>query len=58
MPSKRTSGKAKAKQVSGQARKPSKSLQAGLYARVSTLDQPTLTSQYANAIPLRGQIFT
>ena len=42
---KRTSGKAKTKQVFGHARKPAKMLRAGLYARVSTLDQQTLPMQ-------------
>lgn len=45
MPAKRTSGKAKTKRVFGQARKPAKMLRAGLYARVSTLDQQTLPLQ-------------
>jgi DNA invertase Pin-like site-specific DNA recombinase len=45
MPAKRTSGKAKTKQVFGHARKPAKMLRAGLYARVSTLDQQTLPMQ-------------
>jgi putative DNA-invertase from lambdoid prophage Rac len=45
MPVKRTSDTAKAKQVFGQSRKPSKMLRAGLYARVSTLDQQTLPMQ-------------
>jgi putative DNA-invertase from lambdoid prophage Rac len=45
MPAKRTSGRAKTKQVFGQSRKPAKMLRAGLYARVSTLDQQTLTMQ-------------
>ena len=45
MPAKRTSGKAKNKDVFGQARKPAKMFRAGLYARVSTLDQQTLPMQ-------------
>jgi putative DNA-invertase from lambdoid prophage Rac len=45
MPVKRASGKAKTKQVFGHARKPAKMLRAGLYARVSTLDQQTLPMQ-------------
>jgi putative DNA-invertase from lambdoid prophage Rac len=45
MPIKRTSGKAKTKQVFGQSRRPSRMLRAGLYARVSTLDQQTLPMQ-------------
>ena len=45
MPVKRTSGKAKTKDVFGQSRKPAKMLRAGLYARVSTLDQQTLPMQ-------------
>jgi putative DNA-invertase from lambdoid prophage Rac len=45
MPAKRTSEKAETKQVFGQLRKPSKMLRAGLYARVSTLDQQTLPMQ-------------
>jgi DNA invertase Pin-like site-specific DNA recombinase len=45
MPVKRTSGKAKTKDVFGQSRKPSKMLRAALYARVSTLDQQTLPMQ-------------
>ena len=45
MPVKRTAGKAKTKQVFGQLRNPAKMLRAGLYARVSTLDQQTLPMQ-------------
>jgi putative DNA-invertase from lambdoid prophage Rac len=45
MPAKRTSGKTKTKQVFGQARKPARRLRAGLYSRVSTLDQQTLPMQ-------------
>jgi putative DNA-invertase from lambdoid prophage Rac len=45
MPVKRTSGKAKTERVFGQSRKPAKMLRAGLYARVSTLDQQTLPLQ-------------
>jgi DNA invertase Pin-like site-specific DNA recombinase len=45
MPAKRTSAKVKTKQVFGQARKQPKMFRAGLYARVSTLDQQTLPMQ-------------
>jgi DNA invertase Pin-like site-specific DNA recombinase len=45
MPVKRTSAKAKTKQVFGHARKPAKMFRAALYARVSTLDQQTLPMQ-------------
>lgn len=45
MPAKRTSPKSKSKRVFGQPRKPAKILRAGLYARVSTLDQQTLPMQ-------------
>jgi predicted site-specific integrase-resolvase len=45
MPVKRTSGKAKTKRVLGQPHKQSKMFRAGLYARVSTLDQQTLPLQ-------------
>jgi putative DNA-invertase from lambdoid prophage Rac len=45
MPVKRTADKAKSKQVFGQARKTAKMFRAGLYARVSTLDQQTLPMQ-------------
>ena len=45
MPVNRTSGKAKSDRVFGQAQKASKMLRAGLYARVSTLDQQTLPMQ-------------
>lgn len=45
MPAKRTVPKPKSKKVFGQARKPAKMLRAGLYARVSTLDQQTLPKQ-------------
>src|SRR5665213_2464304 len=45
MPVKRTSGKPKTKQVFGHVRKAAKMLRAGLYARVSTLDQQTLPMQ-------------
>lgn len=45
MPVKRTPKQAKSKRVFGQARKPAKMLRAGLYARVSTLDQQTLPMQ-------------
>jgi len=42
---KRASQKAKSGNVFGQARKPTKMLRAGLYARVSTNDQQTLAMQ-------------
>src|ERR1700690_1146330 len=45
MPAKRAFPKAKSGNVFGQARKPSKMLRAGLYARVSTSDQQTLAMQ-------------
>ena len=45
MPVKRTSSKAKTKDVFGQSRKPAEMLRAGLYARVSTLDRQTLPMQ-------------
>jgi DNA invertase Pin-like site-specific DNA recombinase len=45
MPVKGTSDNAKTRRVFGQSRKPSKMLRAGLYARVSTLDQQTLPMQ-------------
>jgi DNA invertase Pin-like site-specific DNA recombinase len=45
MPAKRTFSKAKTKDVFGHLRKPEKMLRAGLYARVSTLDQQTLPMQ-------------
>ena len=45
MPVKRTSKEAKSKRVFGHARKQQKMLRAGLYARVSTLDQQTLPLQ-------------
>jgi predicted site-specific integrase-resolvase len=45
MPVKRTSGKAKTKDVFGHAHKPAKMLRATLYARVSTLDHQTLPMQ-------------
>lgn len=45
MPAKRTIPKSKSKRVFGQSRKPVKMLRAGLYARVSTLDQQTLPPQ-------------
>jgi DNA invertase Pin-like site-specific DNA recombinase len=45
MPVKRTSAKAKTKDVFGHPRKPPKMLRAALYARVSTLDQQTLPMQ-------------
>jgi len=42
---KRASAKSKSDNVFGQARKSSKMLRAGLYARVSTTDQQTLSMQ-------------
>src|SRR5437899_8149588 len=45
MPIKRASPKAKSNNVFGQARRPAKMFRAGLYARVSTNDQQTLTMQ-------------
>jgi DNA invertase Pin-like site-specific DNA recombinase len=45
MPAKHAFTKAKSGNVFGQARKPSKMLRAGLYARVSTSDQQTLAMQ-------------
>jgi putative DNA-invertase from lambdoid prophage Rac len=45
MPVKRTSNEAKSNRVFGQPRKPAKMFRAGLYARVSTLDQQTLPMQ-------------
>ena len=45
MPGKRTIPNSKSKRVFGQSRKPAKMLRAGLYARVSTLDQQTLPMQ-------------
>src|SRR5437763_4775340 len=45
MPIKRSSPKAKSHNVFGQARKPVKMFRAGLYARVSTNDQQTLSMQ-------------
>src|SRR3954454_17633727 len=45
MPAKRNFPKAKSDNVFGQARKPSKLFRAGLYARVSTNDQQTLSMQ-------------
>jgi putative DNA-invertase from lambdoid prophage Rac len=45
MPAKRTIPESKSKRVFGQSRKPAKMLRAGLYARVSTLDQQTLPMQ-------------
>jgi DNA invertase Pin-like site-specific DNA recombinase len=45
MPAKRTIPEPKSKRVFGQSRKPGKMLRAGLYARVSTLDQQTLPMQ-------------
>jgi predicted site-specific integrase-resolvase len=45
MPRKRSFQKAESDHVFGQARKPVKMLRAGLYARVSTNDQQTLTMQ-------------
>ena len=45
MPANQAFPKAKSGNVFGQARKPSKMLRAGLYARVSTSDQQTLAMQ-------------
>ncbi|MBM3757161.1 MAG: helix-turn-helix domain-containing protein [Acidobacteria bacterium] len=45
MPAKRKIPESKSKRVFGQSRKPVKTLRAGLYARVSTLDQQTLPMQ-------------
>jgi hypothetical protein len=45
MPVKRTSKEAKSNKVFGQPRKQPKMFRAGLYARVSTLDQQTLPMQ-------------
>jgi len=45
MPAKPPSEKAKSPRVFGHARKPGKMFRAGLYARVSTNDQQTLTMQ-------------
>lgn len=45
MPLKRASRKAKSSRVFGQRRKPPKMFRAGLYARVSTHDQQTLSMQ-------------
>ena len=45
MPAKRTYEEAKSQRVFGQTRKPPKMFRAGLYARVSTLDQQTLPMQ-------------
>jgi DNA invertase Pin-like site-specific DNA recombinase len=45
MPVKRTSRKAKSKDVFGQPRRQLKMLRAGLYARISTNDQQTLAMQ-------------
>src|SRR5579872_3919112 len=45
MPRKRASAKSKFDHVFGQARKPAKMFRAGLYARVSTNDQQTLSMQ-------------
>jgi putative DNA-invertase from lambdoid prophage Rac len=45
MPAKRTFPKAKSDNVFGQARKSAKMFRAGLYARVSTNDQQTLSMQ-------------
>jgi len=45
MPAKRTVPESKSKRVLGQSRKRVKMLRAGLYARVSTLDQQTLPMQ-------------
>jgi putative DNA-invertase from lambdoid prophage Rac len=45
MPAKRTVKEAKSQRVFGHERKPAQMLRAGLYARVSTLDQKTLPLQ-------------
>jgi DNA invertase Pin-like site-specific DNA recombinase len=45
MPAKRTSEEAKSQRVFGQPRKAAKMFRAGLYARVSTLDQQALPMQ-------------
>jgi predicted site-specific integrase-resolvase len=45
MPAKPALGKAKSANVFGQSRKPGKMFRAGLYARVSTNDQQTLSMQ-------------
>ena len=45
MPAKQAFPKAKSAYVFGQARKPAKMFRAGLYARVSTNDQQTLSMQ-------------
>jgi len=45
MPAKRDFPKTKSHNVLGQARKPAKMFRAGLYARVSTNDQQTLSTQ-------------
>ena len=45
MPAKRDFPKTKSHNVLGQARKPAKMFRAGLYARVSTNDQQTLSMQ-------------
>src|ERR1700680_468260 len=45
MPAKQAFPKAKSGNVFGQARKPAKMFRAGLYARVSTSDQQTLSMQ-------------
>ena len=45
MAEKRASVEAKSHRVFGQARKPAKMVRVGLYARVSTHDQQTLTLQ-------------
>ena len=55
MPVKRTSAKPKTKDVFGQSRKPAKMLRAGLYARVSTLDQQTLPMQMRDYARLRNE---
>jgi hypothetical protein len=44
MPIKRAVPKAKSDNVFGQARRPAKMFRAGLYARVSTNDQQTMTA--------------
>jgi hypothetical protein len=48
MPEKQGSGIGKSGRVSGHGQKAAKTTRAGLYARVSTLDQQTLTEQTYN----------
>jgi DNA invertase Pin-like site-specific DNA recombinase len=47
MPVKRASGKHQSRRVFGQGQKAAKTIRAGLYARVSTLDQQTLAALLA-----------